>query len=97
MAKAWWQQQGYDYGRRVGPTVDDKWVCVTRLIPGTAKLILADFHRIYGSWTYPSLGEALGAAAVWDGLSDPPVGWIRDDLNHRRREGGDPDKEEIRP
>ncbi len=51
---------------------------------------------ISNGYCYQDPGVALVAAALWDGEGDPIDGWHRNPFDGRRREGGDPDKEETR-
>ena len=39
---------------------------------------------------------AIAAAVLWNGEGDPIDGWHRNPFDGRRREGGDPAKEEKR-
>lgn len=49
-------------------------------------------------WCYPhSLGRdfVLEAADSWNGIGDPPDGWIKQLSTGRRRENGDPMREYV--
>lgn len=49
-------------------------------------------------WTYPTPGEAMVAGLDWlAGTDAEPAGWTRHQPSNRRREGGDPAREEVRP
>jgi hypothetical protein len=48
-----------------------------------------------GCWCYPDYASALAALDAWDGEGEP-LGWHRHPDTGRRRENGDPAKEEIR-
>jgi len=47
------------------------------------------------SYEYQDHKAALDSFEMWDGKGEP-VGWYRHRPSNRRREGGDPAKEEIR-
>lgn len=47
-------------------------------------------------WMYPTVPEALGAFAEWDGKGEPEH-WIRHVPSGRRRQDGDASKETVRP
>jgi hypothetical protein len=46
-------------------------------------------------WCYPTLAQAVVAIATWDGMGDPPDGWIRQPGTGRRRPDGDPAAEYV--
>lgn len=46
-------------------------------------------------WCYHSVGAAVAAAHAWDGQGEPE-GWHRHPRTGRRRENGDPAREEVR-
>lgn len=48
------------------------------------------------SFCYSHRHRCILAAMLWDGDSDPMVGWERDFMTGRRRKGGDPNKETQR-
>ncbi len=48
------------------------------------------------TYEFDSAPPAIEAAKRWDGEGDP-VGWIRHKPSNRRRVGGDPAREEVRP
>ena len=87
--RAWWEEQGYLYGRCLDPEAD-LWVCVAPMIY-SARLMLctpAPFGGVLEYYCYPwEVSEvALGAARVWDGRSAPPAGWVK--ASGGRRPGG---------
>lgn len=47
------------------------------------------------SYEYQDFDAGMTAFAVWDGTGEPKD-WYRHRPSHRRREGGDPAKEEVR-
>jgi hypothetical protein len=57
---------------------------------------VGDIHGYSGRWCYHTRDAALAALAAWDGTGEP-AGWHRDPIGHRRREGGDPDREIFAP
>lgn len=64
-------------------------------------IILGRIGDEYGwdqQWWYET-GDALGALLDWvaEGFEGEPKGWHRHIPSNRRREGGDPAKEEVRP
>lgn len=55
-------------------------------------------HGMYeDAFDYQSVAEAWRAMNEWDGHGDAPTGWFRNLGTDRRRTGGDPDQEYIRP
>lgn len=72
---AWWQEQGYLYGRDIG---DGMWICVAEMI-FTWRLMLCTPDYVHDFYCYPKteLPLALSAAAQWDGESEPLPGWTR--------------------
>jgi hypothetical protein len=69
--------------------------CIAKFIFTFA--ILSDLTEWgYGDrWCYESVWDAMEALAAWDGEGEPQ-GWHRHPDTGRRREGGDPAKEEVR-
>jgi hypothetical protein len=55
-----------------------------------------DFMSYDDGWCYHDHGSAKAALDAWDGTGEPE-GWHRHPASGRRREDGDPDREEIRP
>lgn len=50
------------------------------------------------AYCYATAGQAILAAAEWDGEGDdPPYGWHRHIGSGRRRPDGDPEKEYVAP
>lgn len=68
--------------------------CITQLLFTYA--ILSDIEVWgYGDrWCFSSYAKAKAALDAWDGQGEP-TGWHRHPDSGRRREGGDPAKEEV--
>jgi len=78
---------------------DGRFVSVQPLHFGKTYLHLspaADAPVYDRTFCYPNRQRCVLAAMLWDGDSDPIVGWDRDIMTGRRREGGDPKKETQR-
>lgn len=41
-------------------------------------------------YCYPARADALAALAAWDGLGDPPGGWVKEKVTERTPDGGGP-------
>jgi hypothetical protein len=48
------------------------------------------------TWDYQTVAPAVSAAKAWDGTGEP-AGWYRHPFTGRRRPGGDPAQEFVRP
>jgi hypothetical protein len=48
------------------------------------------------TWNYERIATAVSAAKHWDGVGEPE-GWHRHPASGRRRPGGDPGREFVRP
>lgn len=82
----------------VGTAPDGRRIAVIPLMY-TAAVIIGRPHQLdwYDDrWCYHTAADALTAARAWDGVGEPD-GWHRHPDTGRRREGGDPTREEIRP
>lgn len=55
------------------------------------------YGRYEDAWDYPTVQHARAAMEAWDGHADPPDGWTRNLSTNRRRPGGDPGQEYVRP
>jgi hypothetical protein len=53
-------------------------------------------HVFDDVWDYQERSAALVAIGTWDGEGEP-AGWYRHMRTGRRRPGGDPAREEVRP
>jgi hypothetical protein len=64
----------------------------------TAAAAQSDALGLYDEvYTYGSVEAAVAALAAWDGQGGTePQGWHRHQPSGRRREGGDPAREEVR-
>lgn len=60
---------------------------------------LDDFDGVSDRYAYPSPQAALDALHVWAaaGFTGEPLAWHRHVPSMRRRPGGDPAREEVRP
>lgn len=79
-AKEWWAEQGYIYGRDIG---DGLWICVAPML-FTFRLMLCTEGYVIDFYCYERSADALAAAAMWDGRSEPAEGWVK---AHTRMQG----------
>ena len=69
---------------------------VWRMTFGKARLVLTDgCVSAFDGWCYEDRALAVVAATLWDGTGDPLDGWHRHINSGRRRENGDPTKEQV--
>lgn len=84
-----------------GKVIGDLVVAVLPMSYGKGRLIIGDRRNWFSGWErgycYPSRKMALLAFERFDGIGDPPDGWIRSIPDMRRRPDGDPTKEYIAP
>jgi hypothetical protein len=78
------------------PLPDGYEITVHPMTFGKARLCYGPQESITheNGFCYADRALALEAAAVWDGHGDPLNGWHRNPFTGRRRENGDPAKEE---
>lgn len=78
---------------------DDREVVVYPMTYGKARLSVGDQGPsgcMDNGYCYSDPKAAIEAAKVWDGEGDPLDGWFRNPYDGRRRENGDPMREEVR-
>lgn len=99
-----YEEHAADAARRelvaVRPLPDGRELTIQRMGPGWGRLTVGpvpSHGRYDDAWDYPTEKLALAAMEVWDGHGDPPDGWTRNLNSNRRRPGGDPAREYIRP
>lgn len=78
--RSWWQQNGYIYGRQLD---DELWVCVAPML-FTFRLMLCTSGYVLDFYCYENPHDALNAALLWDGKSEPIEGWVK---SHTRAHG----------
>lgn len=80
------------------PLPDGYEITVYPMTYGKARLCFGQQNdAVYlDAFCYEDPARAIEAAKVWTGEGDPLDGWHRNPLTGRRREGGDPEKEEAR-
>lgn len=77
----------------------DYYLAVQPMTFGKGRIIIAEgaLTGIVNAWCYEQLIDAIIAMYHWDVTGcDEPVGWIRNPIDGRRRENGDPNKETVR-
>ena len=97
-----WMDDRYDPERAmfILRTVGKFYVAVMPLIYTAAVIVSrVDNNMTYlDRWCYHSIHEAIAAGDAWNGPwpDTEPEGWHRHPATGRRRENGDPSKEEVR-
>lgn len=79
---------------------DGRELTIQRIGAGQGRLCIGPRpgHGMYDdAFDYPTEDAARAAMAEWDGHGDAPLGWTRNLNTNRRRPGGDPAQEFIRP
>ena len=78
---------------------DDSVVGVITTVVGQGQIIRSlDDTSVNDRWSYWTVAAALTHYLAWiDSDRDEPNGWIRHQPSNRRREDGDPTREEVRP
>jgi hypothetical protein len=68
--------------------------CLTQLMFTCAIIADIEYWGYGDRWCYETYAKAKAALDAWDGEGEP-AGWHRHPDTGRRREGGDPAKEEV--
>lgn len=78
---------------------DGRVIAVCPLIYTFRLVVGCDEWGYADAWCYPKkdLATAILAAAFWDGVGDPPDGWVRHIGSGRRRPDGTPESEHVAP
>lgn len=85
-------QRTLDDGRHLG--VEPLLFSRARLTVGTAEQHEVGCYE--DAYDYDFRSEAFLAFVLWDGVGEPE-GWVRHKPSNRRRPGGDPAQEHVRP
>lgn len=73
----------------------DYFIAVLPMTFGKGRLVYCEDNNVTDAWCYATYQQAFAAMIIWeDGVE--PTGWIRNPLDGRRRENGDPTKETRR-
>lgn len=86
-------KDGALYWRDLG---DGQEIVVYPMTFGKARLCFSENNLITNGYCYQDPSLAVRAGKQWSGEGDPLDGWHRNPFDGRRREGGDPEKEEVR-
>lgn len=78
---------------------EGRWVGVVLKLLGQASVAIGTDRGFWDDmWDYATVPEALAAWIQWDAIQQAePEAWIRHPATMRRREEGDPAREEVRP
>ncbi|UTU07938.1 hypothetical protein CcrC1_gp252c [Caulobacter phage C1] len=96
--EAFLRQSGYVLFEDMG---NGMWVGIKRLMFHWTMHVgaLDDYLEYDDRWCYETEASARAGLSAWkaQNYAGEPSGWHRHPKTSRRREGGDPSKEEIRP
>lgn len=97
MIKRQWKHDYYDTVYLVRQLDDGREIVVLPWSTGGAQLSIGRRTGFWdNTWNYQTVPPALVAAEAWDGEGEPE-GWFRHPASGRRRPGGDPAAEFVRP
>lgn len=72
--KKYLEQLGYVSPREI----PGRGICALyKFLYTTAIVSFLDDEGFYGRWCYPNIPMAVVAFNQWDGVDDPPLGWIK--------------------